>query len=302
MEINILNKLLTFSFIGGDMRQLKVISALADDGFHIKAYGLPSDHLYQNIHISNSVKACISGADVIVLPLPYSADMAAPFGQRAITAPLCDEKICICEVIKAAEKGTIIFAGKADPELIDTCKNAGISAFDYATRDEFAILNAIPTAEGAIEVAMANTPFTIHGSQCLVIGYGKIGKILSADLLSLGAEVTASARKCSDLAWIFANGYHSARTSQIGEIADKFDIIFNTVPHMILDFRVLSKTRPDVLIIDLASKPGGVDFDVAEELGRHTISALSLPGKVAPNTAGLIIKNTIINILEELGV
>ena len=302
MEIKILNKLLTFSFIGGDMRQLKIISSLADDGFHINTYGLPQGQLCPNIHMSNSVSDCISGSDVIVLPLPYSSDISTPLDKRLITAPLFDTPISVSKIISGADNGTIIFAGKAEAELISVCKAKNISVFDYAIRPEFSVLNAVPTAEGAIEVAMANTPFTIHGSRCLVIGYGKIGKVLSADLRSLGAGVTASARSCSDLAWISANGYRSVRTSEIADIADEFDIIFNTVPHMVLNFRVLSKTKSDVLIIDLASKPGGVDFGVARELGRRAITALSLPGKVAPESAGLIIKDTIINILEELGV
>lgn len=297
-----MNKLLTFSFIGGDMRQMKIISSLAKDGFHINTYGLPQERLHPTIHISNSVKDCTLGADTIVLPLPYSPDANVPLEQRLITAPLCDTPISALEIIGNADNGTIIFAGKADAELISVCRAKDISVFDYATRPEFSVLNAVPTAEGAIEVAMSNTPFTIHGSRCLVIGYGKIGKVLSADLRSLGAEVTASARSCSDLAWISANGYRSVRTCEIADIAAEFDIIFNTVPHMVLNFRALSKTKSDVLIIDLASKPGGVDFDVAEDLGRRTITALSLPGKVAPESAGLIIKNTLINILEELGV
>ncbi|MBQ3572997.1 MAG: dipicolinate synthase subunit DpsA, partial [Clostridia bacterium] len=276
--------------------------SLAEDGFHINTYGLTPNNLCQNVHISSSVRECISGADVIVLPLPYSVDISAPLEERRINAPMCDTSISVLEVIGGAVSGTFIFAGKADEEFTSVCKAKDILVFDYATRPEFSVLNAVPTAEGAIEVAMSNTPFTIHGSRCLVIGYGKIGKVLSADLRFLGAEVTASARNCSDLAWISANGYRSVRTSQIADIADEFDIIFNTVPHMVLNFRVLSKTKPDVLIIDLASKPGGVDFGVARELGRRAITALSLPGKVAPESAGLIIKDTIINILEELGV
>ena len=149
---------------------------------------------------------------------------------------------------------------------------------------------------------MTNTPYTLRGSKCLIIGYGKIGKVLSAALKELGADVTASARKYSDLAWIKTNGLNGVQTAAIGEIADRFDIIFNTVPSLVLNFKVLSKTKPDVLIIDLASRPGGVDFDTADDLNRKVIWALSLPGKVAPRTAGEIIKDTLLNILEELGV
>lgn len=298
-EVFNVNKLLTFSFIGGDRRQLSVVSALASDGFHIRIFGFDDEQLEfpENIHISKSVTECVSGADVIVFPLPYSQAEG-----QFLNAPLSNMKIKADEVIFAADKDAVLFAGKVDVALDEFCRNANIKVIDYAKREELLIMNAIPTAEGAIEIAMAKTPFTIKDSKCLVIGYGRIGKILSADLKGLGAAVTATARKHSDLAWIEANGCCAAATQQVPEIAGQFDIIFNTVPYKILDFKALSKTKSDVLIIDLASRPGGVDFEVARELSRETVWALSLPGKAAPDTAGEIIKNTLINILEELGV
>ena len=66
-----------------------------------------------------------------------------------------------------------------------------------------------------------------------------------------------------------------------------------------MDEARLWKLQSDALIIDLASKPGGVDFDTASRLGRKTVWALSLPGKVAPITAGDMIACTIRNILKE---
>lgn len=286
-----MNKLLTFSFIGGDLRQKEVISQLAEDGFHIKVFGFSDIERKGNIYPCKTVVECVRDADVIVLPLPVMV-------RGKINAPFSQTEIDVNEVIENAESNAVIFGGKIPDEI----KNADFKVFDYSEREEMAILNAIPTAEGAISIAMENTPYTLFGSKCLVIGYGKIGKVLSADLKSLGADVTATARKYSDLAWVKANGYKGVKTSKIVTVADEFDIIFNTVPHMVLDFKVLSKTKRDVLIIDLASRPGGVDFQVAKELNRHTIQALSLPGKVAFKTAGGIIKNTLVNILEELGV
>ena len=102
-----------------------------------------------------------------------------------------------------------------------------------------------------------------------------------------------------------ANPFEEVIPTDPQELAEKIgecDIIFNTVPHCVLDFKALSVTKPNVLIIDLASRPGGVDFETAKELERRVIWALSLPGKVAPYTAGRIIKDTIMNIIEELGV
>ena len=80
-----------------------------------------------------------------------------------------------------------------------------------------------------------------------------------------------------------------------------FDLIFNTVPHQILGEKLLSKLNPKALVIDLASRPGGVDLFSAKALGIQVVWALSLPGKVAPHTAAETMKNTVLNILEEWG-
>ena len=173
--------------------------------------------------------------------------------------------------------------------------------YDYFLREELTIKNAMITAEGAIQTAMSETAFTINGSKCLVMGYGRIGKMLSNLLQKLGADVTCSARKESDLALIECNGLKPIRTIELNDELTDFDIIFNTIPNCILTYDKLSKIRCDTTIIDLASKPGGVDFSGAKKLGLKAIWATSLPGKVAPITSGKIISDTIFNIIREIG-
>ena len=142
------------------------------------------------------------------------------------------------------------------------------------------IPNAVPTAEGAIEIAITETPFTIHGSKSLVLGYGKIGKILSKDLYALGAQTYVEARKYADLAMIEGHGYEPLPLDNLKDHIHEFDIIFNTIPSLILDDEILTKVKKDALIIDLASKPGGIDFDAAKAYGLKVIWALSLPGNI----------------------
>ena len=117
-------------------------------------------------------------------------------------------------------------------------------------------------------------------------------------LNAIGAKVTVSARKPEDLAWINLLGYESILTSELAA-RDNFDIIFNTIPELIFDAQALAKTAQQSIIIDLASLPGGVDFEAAERLKIKAIRALALPGKVAPKASGEIIKNTIYNMIEE---
>ena len=137
---------------------------------------------------------------------------------------------------------------------------------------------------------------TVNNSKCLVAGYGRIGRVLSDILSGLGADVTVSARNLRDIEFIKARGFHAVFTNNL---TGKYDIIFNTIPCMIFDSHTLAKVASNALVIDLASMPGGVDFNSAERLGIKAVHALSLPGKVAPKTSGIIIKNAVYNIIRE---
>ena len=172
-----------------------------------------------------------------------------------------------------------------------------------AARDtaERPIGNALPTAEGALQLAMEATDRTIHGSRCLVTGFGRIGRLLAERLQALGAHVTVSVRRYSDIAWASAWGYACLQTGRLAGTLGGFDLIFNTVPALVFDAERLRELREDCVILDLASAPGGVDLDAAKDLGRNVRAAPGLPGKVAPRTAAAAIRDSIYHILEERG-
>ena len=163
------------------------------------------------------------------------------------------------------------------------------------------LMNTIPTSEGAIQIAMEELSTTIYGLKVLITGFGRITKVMVKALNGLGAKVTITARKYSDLAWAEIYGCRAIHICELDSCLSDFDIVYNTVPAVILDDKRLSALKDNCLVIDLASKPGGVDFDTARRLGIKTIWALSLPGKVAPITSGEIIAGTICNILSERG-
>ena len=294
-----MNKSLSFSFIGGDLRQIYAANALSRDGYNVKCLGMDSEHapdLEKTVAVYKDVDSLINDADIVVLPLPCSTD------SETVNAPLVDSPIYIHSVMKKLSPKQLLFAGKPSDSITAMASLYNAHLIDYAEREELSVLNAVPTAEGAIAVAMQETPYTIHSSKIAVVGYGRIGKILAHDLAALGADVTTFARKYEDFAWSRVNSLRFAHTSDLAEYTGEFDIIFNTVPSKIFDFKAISNMRGDCTIIDLASKPGGVDIETAGKLGKKVIWLLSLPGKVAPKTAGEIIKDTIINILNELGV
>ncbi len=282
----------TISVIGGDLRQLTLAKMLFADGYDITVYGftngIKTDTLKQTTDISVALDS-----EIIILPVPVS------FDGKYINTPYMEEKLTIEEIINKLNPLSLVFGGCISDKLSAQLSKLGIKHRDYMLRDELAIKNAVPTAEGAIEIAISETPITIHGSKCLVFGYGKVGKILSKSLAALGAKTYVEARKYADLALIEGHGYYPLTMNEAKSRLDEFDIIFNTVPALILTETELKKIREDSLVIDLASKPGGVDFESAKELGVRVIWALSLPGKVAPVTAGIIIRDTISNMIRE---
>ncbi len=278
--------------IGGDLRQITLAQMLANDGYDVTVYGFGDNTIDEGIKNTDDIRLALDN-EIIILPVPVS------FDSIYINTPYIDNKLSFKELMENINPLSLVFGGKISPVFEQLLKAKGIKYYDYLNRDELAIKNAVPTSEGAIEIAMAETPITIHNSKCLVLGYGRIGKILSRSLASLGAKTYVMARKYCDMALIEGNGYTPLSPNEAKNHLNEFDIIFNTVPAMILGETELIKISKDTLIIDLASKPGGVDFDAASRLGVKAIWALSLPGRVAPKTAGIIIKETICNILAE---
>lgn len=278
--------------LGGDLRCAYLANELMHSGLNVTAYGFENVGFLPS-HQENNLERAVGQAKVIILPLPVSKD------GETLNAPLFSKEISVKAVFDMIDEGQILFGGMFTRDMYKAAKDRGIKIFDYFQREELTVLNAVPTAEGALELAMHELPITLWGSRCLVTGYGRIAKVLHKMLGALGAQVTVAARKYSDRAWAKAMGVQSIAIGAIAEHADSFDVIFNTVPHEIIGKEVLQRVRKDALIIDLASVPGGVDFNEAERLHLNVKHALSIPGKVAPKTAGQIILSAVLNILEE---
>ena len=159
--------------------------------------------------------------------------------------------------------------------------------------------NEVPTCEAALQIAMEQTDFTLHGAACLVIGHGRIGALLARKLHALGASVTVSARSARDFARIQADGLRVLDTRRLAGHLGGFPLIFNTVPAPVLGRAELAGLSRGTLLIDLASLPGGVAPDAPLPEGCRLLPALSLPGKVAPRSAARAIYDTVCAILEE---
>ena len=282
--------------VGGDQRQASMAALMAEDGHTVHTFAL--DRLAEPIPEVRAEDRLDGAAlaDCVVLPLPAAGEGGL------LNAPLSAADHPLDAVLDALRPGQAICAGRVTAGLRAMAEARGLALHDYFAREELAVANAIPTAEGAIQIAMEELPITLHGARVLVIGYGRLGRLLTHRLAALGARVSAAARAWADLAWIEALGYGVEHTGQLKGWLCAYDLVINTVPAPVLDREALADLKPGCLVLDLASKPGGVDLDGARALGVRAIWALSLPGRVAPVTAGRSVKNTVYNILHELGV
>ena len=277
--------------VGGDPRQAALAGLLSDDGHSVHTYALEQG---EGMECEPSMDGA-DRADCVVLPLPA----AGPDG--TLNAPLSAGTYELAEVLDALRPGQLVCAGMAGGQLEGMAAERGLVLRDYFAREELAVLNAVPTAEGAIQIAMEELPITLHDARVLVVGFGRLGKALAPRLRALGARVWVCARRYEQRAAAEGMGLGSEGTDRLSDLLCSYDLVFNTVPAPVLGVEELAALKERALVIDLASRPGGVDMDAAAALGVRVVWALSLPGKVAPVTSGRYIKDTVYHIMEELG-
>lgn len=285
-----------FAIIGGDLRTIKLAVMLAKEQNQVYVYGLEKAEELKNIkNITQceSIKKTIQEVEIVIGPIPFSSN------GKTINMPFSDKEISIREMMHVIN-AKVLIAGGIAPEVYEMANDEYIEIIDIMKREELAVLNTIATAEGTIQVAIENTNKIIHGSEILILGFGRIGKVLARKLAGLSAKVTCAARKDEDLAWIQAYGHKATNINSLGENLKLYDIIINTVPHIILNEERLKYIKKDCLLIDLASNPGGIDKKAVKDNKLKFVWALSLPGKVAPITTAEFIKDTIYNIIKEI--
>lgn len=283
----------SISIIGGDSRIIQLAKMYAEDGKEVFVYGQQSElNILKNIKNCSSLQEAVQNSEIVISSIPFSKDGINVF------APFCNENIKTLELANIL-KNKKFFAGSI-PEIFynQTSKN-NVEIYDLMKEEDLTILNTIATAEGAISDIILNTSHNIHGSKILVLGFGRVSKVLAVKLKNLNAEVTCAARKDKDYAWMEVLGFNCLNINKLDGNLNSFDVIINTVPQMILDENKLSFVKEDVFILDLASKPGGVDGQKCKQLGLNFKWSLAIPGKVAPVTSAIYIKNTIDKILKK---
>lgn len=280
-----------FGIIGGDIRQIYLAQKLKKEGYEVKIAGLENiPQEIKNIQTSD-VLGTLKDSDYIIFPVPVSRD------NQNINAPFSTYSIPINESLFSKLEKKVVFGGIISP-LISGVNNSNFNLKDYYSREDFMVLNAIPTAEGAIKILLNESKRTIFGSKCMVVGYGRIGKVISKLLKSMGADVTISCRNIRDISWAKLENFNVIDISKCREKLN-FDFVLNTVPAIVLNYDNLKLLNHNTTIIDVASAPGGVNKEDAQKLKIKIIEALGLPGKYFTESAGEIIAQTILKIIKE---
>ncbi len=272
-----------FAIFGGDGRFLHLCRYLRAKGYAVTAYGVPGEIT------AFSPELAAKDAENIILPLPaFSAD-------NTVAGLGIDRMADICA-------GKTVFAGRPGSDFCALCNERHTVVTDYSEREDFAVFNAVPTAEGAIEILMRETGGTVFGAKVLILGFGRIGKVLADRMRSLGACVTVTARSAKDLAYAEVFGFPALLTKRSNDALFSADIVVNTIPTRILTIEDLITIPKNCILLDLASAPHGFDPSAAEMLGLHAIIAPGLPGKIAPVSAAEIIGRSILASISERGV
>ncbi len=192
------------------------------------------------------------------------------------------------------KQGQRVYGGAVSNRFFHECELNGIDVIDYLKWDKVTALNAVLTAKGIIKEAEGIKSIT-SDSRCLVTGYGFCGKALLQELKNITCNLTAMVRRKDLKSEIQSAGYDYLNIKDDSENLGDFEFIFNTVPAMILDSDKLKSVTKNTIILDIASSPGGTDFEFCKANNIIAKLSLGIPGKLYPKEAGEIIADAIIN-------
>ncbi|MDQ0214249.1 dipicolinate synthase subunit A [Oikeobacillus pervagus] len=286
---------LQIAFLGGDARQLEIIRKLTELDAKTYLVGFEQlNHSFAGAVKENIMDIPFEEIDAIILPV------AGTNAEGHVETIFSNEKVVLTkEILNSTPEHCVTYSGISNAYLDDISKKANRRLVKLFSRDDVSIYNSIPTVEGTIMMVIQNTDFTIHGSNVIVLGMGRVGMSVARAFHHLGANTRVGARKSEHLARVTEMGIQPFHISELAKEVQDADIVINTIPHLVVTASVIAKMPSHTLIVDLASKPGGTDFRYAEKRGIKAILALGLPGIVAPKTAGKILAKVLSQLLKE---
>lgn len=281
--------------VGGDARQLEIIRKLTELDAKLYLIGFEQlDHPFSGAVKEKLDEVDLSQMDAMLLPVSGTTL------DGEVETIFSNEKVVLTEqILTKTPANCIVYSGISNSYLDHIFKTTKRKLVLLFERDDVAIYNSIPTVEGTIMMAIQNTDITIHQSSVVVLGLGRVGMTVARTFALLGAKVKVGARRSEHLARITEMGLIPFHLDDLRNEVKDIDICINTIPHLIVNAGVIANMPSRILIIDLASKPGGTDFRFAEKRGIKALLAPGLPGIVAPKSAGQILANVLSQLLAE---
>lgn len=285
-----------FAIIGGDNRQVFLADLLCQKDFSVCYYGLSLEALplnfvknFSNHTITNcpSLQYAIENSKYIIGPIPFSKD-----NTNVTTHSIY--QINVTTLYSMIKPDQLLFAGAFSKSNISLADENTVSIIDMMKCEEVAIMNSVATAEGAICEAIQKSNINLQEANSLILGFGRCGQILAKKVKALDSNLYVSVRKKEVLSSALAYGYQGFLLDELEYYIEGFDFIFNTIPSIILTKELLCKTKEEVTIIDIASSPGGVDYNFAKAHSYNAHLCLALPGKLSPKSSAQILLDNIL--------
>lgn len=266
----------TVLIIGGDRRNYYLAVYLKDMGYEVACLDVPG--AVGNMCVDRME---YGRYDTIILPIPVTKD------GKNINCPHIT--MGLNEIIKTLNSLNSLCGGLIPEHIVNACYEADVFCYDFMKDDQVASRNAVATAEGAVTEAFLMSDKNIEGSKCLVAGFGRCGRVLADKLNCFGAEVTVMIRSEDAYKKVKCFGYKPIYFKDFKKLNEKYDYCFNTVPALVITADMIKQMPSDIVIIDIASKPGGCDFAYLDKHGIKYRHSLGIPGRYSPDSSGHIL-------------
>lgn len=266
----------TILFIS-DMRQVYLAEILTKKGRNVRCLDIRNSNAV--LEQLEKLSDFLAEADTLILPIPVSK---IPEQER------------LNDILnKDLTKHTLVLGGCFSGEQKKMLECRAISYLDFMEDSIVTEENAVATAEGVVAQLVQQSPYNIKDAKILVSGYGYCGKAVAMRLVALGARVTVLARRREVRKQAKSDGFYAVDFAFGPEEAMGAAMLVNTVPAQVISELIIRELPRDAYILDIASAPGGCDFECARKYGIRADLLLGIPGKYAPKESAYILDRAI---------
>ena len=278
-----------FALVGGDERSALLAAMLTNDGHRVRTYALEKAKLDSE---TGCLQGCVYGADCVILPVPTEKS-------GFFNCPLSDEELSMQDLPGALWPQQLVLGGNLSREFCIRAQKENLFVKDFMKQPSFVVGNAVLTAEGALQCLIEAGKSSLWQEKVLVLGWGRIGKLLALRLLALGSKVYVAARNGESVAMARAIGCEAFSLDELEENIGEMKYIVNTIPARVIGESALCCVDPQTILLELASQPGGFDRNMAENIGVNVRFAPGLPGKCSPYAAAKLMYQAVYQIINQ---